>query len=115
MATLPTSETPNRYQLKLLRPPGDGGAGCACPCHGGSHGGGHAGCGCGCGPALGLWARPDTFEALLPSVKALIQLLQGRAEGGKLAEVDLALLHLLEDWIVASRAEIDARGPHRTP
>jgi hypothetical protein len=98
MATLPTSECQNRLALRMA-PPSDGQPGCPCCCHQGT--------GQGCGPALGLRARPDTFGELLPPVRILIGQLHKLAEAGRLAEVDLCLLHILEDWIVLSRAEID--------
>lgn len=96
MATLPAAEG-NNNRAMMYRAHTD----CQCACHQGS------------GPALGLKARPDTFKELLPEVSRLIEHLTklagpGSAEApNRLAEVDLCLLHILEDWVVLSKAEIE--------
>lgn len=98
MATLPTSEGENRVYMMMA---GSRMHDCQCACHQGH------------GPALGLKARPETFKELLPEVSRLIEHLTklagpGSAEApNRLAEVDLCLLHMLEDWVVLSKAEIE--------
>ena len=93
MATLPSCEGNNRL-LKMARPPGTDQPDC--------------GCACCAGPAFGIRAQKETFDVLLPGVKRLTQQLNELAEAGRLADIDLGLLHTLGDWMVASRAEIDA-------